>query len=285
MAVYTTTSIGGFGLGQLVLLGFDLETLAPFAVAAALTSLATLPVLSVPSTDPALPEIDPIHTPDAGRLAPVGVGTGITAGVTWGVIAGMGAVFAARHGLDADEASAFVGAAVLGGLVLQWPVGAVSDRVDRRSVVTAIGAVAVVVACAGVVLDDRLGFAALLLFGAALGALAMPLYPLSLSITLERAAPGHLLDTSATLVQLNGIGSMIGPLVAAAGLAVAGSRGFFLVLAVTFLANTLVAAGTRIADGARLPRRPFVPAPPRISGLTAAVASAWRRRPPSPPPW
>src|SRR3546814_7818163 len=84
---------------------------------------------------PSLPEGGIMRLTRLYRTSPLGfVGAAVT-GVMMGAFYGLGAVFARGVGLNTAGTAVFMSATILGGVALQWPLGRLSDLVDRRRVI------------------------------------------------------------------------------------------------------------------------------------------------------
>ena len=44
----------------------------------------------------------------------------------------MGAVYAIKNGYDQNQVAYFMGAIMMGGMIIQWPLGKLSDKFDRN---------------------------------------------------------------------------------------------------------------------------------------------------------
>jgi MFS family permease len=233
MAVYMVVSMGGLGLGQLMI-GFG-DAVGPtlFIVAGALMTLAVAPI-SLSINDAPYFELPPkARYRDLWEQAPLGVITAVGAGVANGALIAMAAVYATQVGLGAARTGAFVAAAALGSVVLQWPVGHMSDAIGRRQSILLVTFGAVAVGVVASMLDP----AGLALIGAMflLGGLAYPMYSLALSHVVDVLPPGQAVTGSVAVVFLTGIGSIFGPLTASVAMEVFGPVGFFWAIAVIHL--------------------------------------------------
>jgi hypothetical protein len=115
------------------------------------------------------------------RTSPLGcVGIFLMGGV-YSALFGMAAVWGALVGLSVLEISAFVASIYLGGLLFQYPIGLLSDRMDRRRLIIGVSGLCMLVALVGAVLP--LPFAALLGVALLIGGFANPLYSLLLAHT------------------------------------------------------------------------------------------------------
>jgi MFS family permease len=122
----------------------------------------------------------------------------------------------------------FMTAAVLGGAFFQWPLGWWSDRVDRRYVLVAICFAVVVVELALWAFAPHLGDEAILVLGFSWGALAFPLYSVSVAQANDRALPGTFVMISSGLLLMYGVGAIIGPVLASIFMTVLEAGGLFL---------------------------------------------------------
>lgn len=250
-AVYMMASLLALAAGQGLVLVYGPEELASFALVAVLFSLGLIPIAMTRAVAPA-----PVQTPhlSLGRLyrtAPTGVlGAGFSGMVT-GAFWGLAAVYAAGRGLDAGGVAAFIAATILGGALLQWPIGRLSDHRDRRRVLLVVALLAALAALAMLSLGDAAP-RALPLAGAVYGGLSFSLYGLSVAQTHDRLQRAEALQATQGLLLVNGIGATLGPLLAGAAMQRLGDDGFPLsmVLLLLLLAGFLA---YRIRVGAAVP--------------------------------
>lgn len=147
-----------------------------------------------------------------------------------GAFYGLGAVFARRLGMSLADTAFFMSIVILGGVALQWPLGLLSDRFDRRRVIVATfaGAVLISVVIALAALPESL----LLIAGAAFGGLGFALYPLCVAHTNDHVGPSQRVGASGGLVLAYSVGAVAGPLIGATAMSFAGPAGLFLFIAV-----------------------------------------------------
>ncbi|HEY0107712.1 MAG TPA: MFS transporter [Rhizomicrobium sp.] len=210
---YLLTKQLGSTLGQALLVALAVPTGWLFAVAALLFSVAWIPVrIAAPATPPlerrALPR--PLHL---WRSAPVGVAICALVGLANGAVWTLAPVYGVAHGFPRGWAGAFMGAFILGGAAIQYPVGWLSDRLDRRRLVAWASLCA---AAAGLLLATMAAPRAGLLLGATafFGMAALPLYGLGVSIANDRIESGERVQTAAALLFLNSLASAAGPALA-----------------------------------------------------------------------
>jgi MFS family permease len=156
-------------------------------------------------------------------VSPLGAMGAAAIGVILGAFYGVGAVYAKRLGLSLPATAAFMSAVIIGGVALQWPLGWLSDRFDRRQVIlwTFLGAVA---AAAGMALLGA-GGPFLLIFGALFGGFSFALYPLCVAHANDHITPDQRVGATGGLVLLYSLGAAIGPLLGAFALGRFGAAG------------------------------------------------------------
>ena len=231
LSVYMITVTGGMGAGQLLLNLADPREFELFVLISVLISFALVPITLSAGRAPVFEAPESIGARALFRASPLGVAGAFLVGIAHGALFSMGAVYATRIGLAVDRISFFIAAALLGGLVLQWPIGWLSDRFDRRKVIVAAAWVATAVAVgAGMAGADS--YAALITLTTLLGGMSLPLYSLSSAHTNDHLTPRQIVAASATLVLIGGVGLTMGPLLAAVLMQLAGPPGLFWLLAV-----------------------------------------------------
>jgi MFS family permease len=279
LAVYGVVTIAFFGMGQLLLFNFDPLAVTGFAVAAIITSLAVAPVaLSEAAMAPNLEEAEHISLRELARIVPTGIFSCLLVGVAHGAMSGMAAIYATRVGLSPGHVGLFVALPSLGAVLLQWPISAASDDIDRRAVgfVAAISAAGV---AALLQLDSPNKVMAFVLF-CLLGGLSYPLYSIAGAYTNDWIEPEHLNAAASQLVTLYGMGAVAGPFVAAGSMVAFGPRGFFWALVGLHIAIALFFLYRMLAWRAPLAKRPWseVSLPARAFFVPATIIAMGRRR-------
>ncbi len=229
LSVYMVVVLGGAVGGQALLNLADPNGFILFVLASVLVSLALVPIslTAAPAPDFAAPA--KVGLIQLYRVSPLGVVGAIATGCAHGTLFGMGAVYGDRIGLSVAEISLFMGLTYTGGLLLQWPIGRLSDRFDRRrmiSIVTFLAAIFALAAIPLALIAEALMFATLFLFGG----MTLPLYSLCIAHTNDHLEPKQMVAASGTLVLLGGIGASFGPTLAAGLMALIGADGFLFAL-------------------------------------------------------
>ncbi|MDF1553216.1 MAG: MFS transporter [Deferrisomatales bacterium] len=259
-AVYIASILAAGALGQALVPVDGAAGALGFGLAAVLFALGLVPVALTDLAEPV-----PVTAQRAGlgrlvRASPLGVVGTLVSGLANSAFWGMGAVFALRVGMSTGEIAAFMAATISGGAVLQWPIGYLSDRFERRAVL-----IAVCLAGAGVALGLRAAVDVshpVLLAGAfAYGGLAFSVYSLSVAHLNDHLAPGEVLEATRGLLLVYGVGATLGPSVAGLLMGAFGPGSLLLYFAAAYGALGLFAL-LRAQMRPPVPaedQRPFVP--------------------------
>lgn len=233
LSAYMIVQMIGIIASQALLNVADPSGFTLFVIPSVLVSLAFLPVLLAAVPAPTFTETRPLSFRALFRISPLGcMGMLLTGGI-FAAMFGMSSVWGSMAGLSVRQISLFVGGIYVGGLLLQYPIGWASDRIDRRRLIlglSALGGVAMLVPAA---ID--LPFGAVLAAGVLLGGVTNPLYSLLIAYTNDFLGKEDMAAASAGLIFLNGLGAVFGPLATGWIMQRAGPGGFFLVMAVLFL--------------------------------------------------
>jgi len=274
LSVYMVVVMGGMGLGQLLLNVADPGGFHLFVLISVLVSVAVVPMLLTAAPAPEFSAPQPIRIRRLYQASPLGIVGCFATGLAQGSVFGMGAVFAASLGFTVSQVSWFMMAFGIGGMVLQWPLGWLSDGMDRRKVIvgaTTASAIIASVAIAAAGHSPDLLIAVMALYGG----LSVPLYSLFIAHTNDHLEPRQRVPASAALVMLGGIGSVLGPPLSATVMSRFGAPAFLAFLATVHVLVTAFGAW-RMLRSEPVPiedQLHYAPVPPRGSPYGAGVAS------------
>lgn len=224
-STYISVNFVAIALGQLIVASGDPLDFKLFLIGGMAIALATIPVVMTRSAQPAPIALVRFRPVELFRRSPVGV-VGVTMiGLATGSFWTLAAVFAIGKGLTTDQAALFVGIAVIGGVLAQWPVGRLSDRFDRRIVLLALLIASAVIGISLAVFP--LGTTATLVIAFPLGVTLHACYPIAVAHTFDYADRSEYVQTSAGLLFANGLGSMVGPVCSSALMGAIGAAGLF----------------------------------------------------------
>jgi len=259
------------GLGYLLVNSFPATGAEHLMLAALLLSLSMLPVVLTRVAIPDLAQAQPLPFGELYALTPLGVVGACGAGLMSGAFFGMGAVFGNDVGLSQFQVSLILVFAIFGGLLLQWPLGRLSDRFDRRTILLGVllaqAALCLMVFAVWTTLQSYEALIALIFL---FGGTQATLYPVSVAHAFDYVHRDRMISASAGLLLAWAAGACLGPLLASIAMETLGSPALFLFLAAL---AAILAAFTRyrMTRRAALPpeeQAAFVPLP-----ATTAAAS------------
>ncbi|KIC49083.1 MFS transporter [Tateyamaria sp. ANG-S1] len=240
LSLYMIVQTTGIVISQYLLLTADPSGFILFVIPSVLVSLAITPILLSISPVPAFDTTKPMTLRELVGYSPLGcVGMFLLGGV-FAAQFGMAAVYGTAAGLSVAQISAFVSTFFIGAVVLQYPIGWISDRMDRRVLILIVAAVGGVGSVIGLILGGN--FAMLLVSAFVVGGMSNPLYSLLLAHTNDFLDHDDMAAASGGLVFINGLGAVFGPLIVGALMESVGPSGFYMFTGVLFAALVAYAA-------------------------------------------
>lgn len=239
-SAYMTTTLIGLGIGQLLLMSGEIDTLELFALASVLLSLGLVPVAMTKVKEPQIVEANRLGLRNLYSISPLGVIACIFAGLGSGAFWSMAPVFAVAIGLDKAGVATFMGLTILGGILMLWPVGRFSDGHERRKVLAWVCAFATIGALLAAIAVDY-GFVWVMLGGFAYGSFAFSIYSLAAAHTIDHLHRSHVLEATSSLQLMWATGAIIGPIIAGALMQWLGPESLMFFIACTALAPALFA--------------------------------------------
>ncbi len=212
-AGYMAVNFGGLAAGQTLLALYPVQGFELFGVTAMLLSLSLVPVALTSVAQPAVTQAPHLSLRALYTLAPVGIAGAVGSGLALSAFWGMGPAAAQQLGFEGSGVAAFMSAAILGGALLQLPIGRWSDRGgDRRRVLflLTLASAATALGLFLLPLEPSLLLGGMFLFGG----LAFAIYPVSIALTNDRLRPEDLLRGAGSLLLLHGAGAVLGPFLA-----------------------------------------------------------------------
>lgn len=247
LSLYLIVQMAGVTAAQgLVTLG-DPSGFILFIVPSVLVSISFAPILLSVNPTPAFETTKALSLKALYQISPLGcVGVFLLGGV-FSAQFGMAAVYGTEAGLTVSQISAFISAIYIGGLVLQFPIGWLSDRMDRRVLIMFVSLAGGVAAGVGALFDEI--FVILMGVSFLVGGLSNPLYALLIAYTNDFLDGDDMAAASGGLIFINGCGAIAGPLITGWVMGIVGPNGFWM-----FVALLMTATGAYAAY--RMTRRP-----------------------------
>lgn len=214
LSSYVVVSWVGVISGKLIFGQIDPALYEPFAVAALAICLSTVFVAFASTPQPLPPPPGRLQFGKLYQNAPVGLIGCILIGAANGSFWSLAPVFIATREHTPAGVGLFMAFAVLGGAVSQWPLGWVSDRMDRRLVIL-LAALSAGVFALALALVQPSGEAGLFALAAGFGATALPLYSLCVAHANDSVVQEDFVEVSGSLLMAFGVGATAGPFLAA----------------------------------------------------------------------
>lgn len=213
LAIYMVMSYMGMAIGQQLLnLGNTLNLEILYLVGLMLV-LCLVPVAVTHSIHPAPPEFEHFDVRKVFRKTPIGMLGCFSSGLLNSAFYAIGPVFCFQIGLTVSELSAVMTVTILGGMLLQWPMGAISDKFDRTYVLAIISLTTTLICLAILFLAGKSYFLFLVLMSL-FGGLLFTLYPVSVARAHDLFDSKDIVPVSSALLLSYGAGATIGPILA-----------------------------------------------------------------------
>lgn len=212
-SAYMVVTFLALACSQYLLLIGSVTDYILFAIMAMLISSSLLPIALTKIEQPRIVETPKLHLVSVYRQSPLGVIGTFTSGFVLGAFLTMTPVYSSQIGVDKNSIAWLMSTTIFGGAMLQWPIGKLSDHVDRRIV---LGLATFSAAILALIIffngnHANFGFYAIYFL---YGGLAFSIYSLSVAHINDRLHADQALDASKNLLQLYGIGAVAGPLLA-----------------------------------------------------------------------
>lgn len=210
LSMYVMVQMVGVISAQLLLNVADPTGYTLFVVISVLVSVSVAPILLSATPAPVFEAAKPMSLKQLYEASPLGMVGMFALGGVLSAIFGMSAIFATEAGFSAAETSIFVALIYAGGLILQYPIGWLSDRMDRRVLIAGSTALGAAVVFASIPMLDS--FTVVCIAGFMVGGVANPLYALLIAYTNDFLEHEDMAAASGGLMFANGLGAISGPL-------------------------------------------------------------------------
>ncbi len=243
-SIYMVAQMVAMTLAQGLLSIGDPKSSFPFLLSAAIFVIGAAPVVVAHHTAPHRAPPEPFSIVRLFFASPLGAIATVLAGVSWSIVFTFGPVYAQKSGFDLTHVSLFMALAMIGGALIQFPFGWLSDALGRRVTIAIMSAGGIAVSLFGLWADGQ-GDVMKYIASAFVGGLIFPMYAVSAAHTNDAVAPQNRVAAAAGLVLLFGLGSIFGPLVVGGVITGLGPSGYYVVLAATLSASLAASATTR----------------------------------------
>ncbi len=275
LASYMMTSYAGLIFGQYLINIANPAAVELFVITSALVSLSMVPLALIPRPAPDFEAPEIISLRQLLKLSPQGVYGVFASGMQGGAVLTIGAVYAYQIGFNTPQIANFMAFFILGGVVMQYPLGMLSDRVGRQLILTMTALVSAALAFTAFLFEGSLAGNIPAIHGAVflIGGFSFPIYALSIAHVNDKLSSRAMTRASGKLILVNGAGAIVGPVLTTLLMVTLGNAGFFLTIAIVHavftllsLWRTIVSRNVPVAEQSE-----FTPMPARISPVMSEM--------------
>ncbi|MDA7826891.1 MFS transporter [Rhodobacteraceae bacterium] len=233
LSVYMIAQTVGIIAAQALLLLADPAGYTLFIIISVLVSVSFAPILLSISPTPAFDTTKPMSLKNLIKTSPLGCAGMFLLGGVFAAQFGMSAIFGSKIGLSLGQISIFVSFFYIGAMLLQIPIGWLSDHMDRRRLIM----ICAFIGAIGCVLPWTFAgnFYMLLVAALLIGGMSNPLYSLLIAHTNDFLEYEDMAAASSGLLFINGLGAIAGPIVLGKMMDLMGAYGYFLILIALFV--------------------------------------------------
>ena len=274
LSIYMIVQMFGIVSAQALLAIGDATGYALFIVSSVLVSISFAPILLSVAPTPAFETAKPMPLRTLIETSPLSCLGMFLLGGVFSAQFGMSAVYGTAAGLSVTQISLFVSSIYIGALLMQYPIGLFSDRVDRRLVILVVALLGGLASLVAFLNSEYFG--ALLIVAFIIGGTSNPLYSLLIAYTNDYLEADDMAAACGGLIFINGVGAISGPLIIGWVMDQYGPEFFFMVIAVLML--TMAAyAGFRMTQRTRvgIDDGAYAPVMPNASLVAVEVASEY----------
>ncbi len=230
MSAYLIVQMVGIIASQYLMNFADASGYELFVIMSVLVSLSFLPILLSAAPAPHYQATAPMSLARLFRTSPLGCVGAFLLGGIFAAIFAMAPVYGTQKGMSVADITLFVAVIYTGGLLLQYPLGWASDRMDRRILIVGMTGICAFVMLIGYFLANS--YSVLLVLGFVVGGTANPLYSLLIAYTNDYLEPQDMASASGGLIFIDGLGALGGPFIVGWMMTHWGADSFLLYVAV-----------------------------------------------------
>jgi MFS family permease len=224
--------------GQFLLGVAPVTDMTLFVISGILFSLSITPIVISKQQGPKIEDSQAMSLMTVFKLSPLGVISCFYCGLLYAALLNMLPIFASDNGIEDLNLSLFMGTAISGAIILQFPIAYLSDHFDRRKIMLAMVLTIMLVSLLIPMLIALGMFYLSLVCIAVLTGMAACLYPMSMSETFDKVLKEQILAAMSALLVIYALGSILGPYLASVVMSLFGSNALFSLMAIA--ASTLL---------------------------------------------
>jgi MFS family permease len=260
LSIYRITDFTTVTAAQALITFFDPMSFRIFAITSIALSIALVPVALTRVEAPAIPASAKLDLKRLWSLSPVAAAAAFCVGLSASAFWSMGPSFVTDYGYEPSTAGYFIGAIILGGAIAQWPIGWLSDRVDRRKILILSSSGAAVMA---LILPTTAAMSEIMLLVGALGfgMFALTNFGLAVAHANDHADPGSSVSVNGSLLMLYGLAAIGGPIIVPQVMSNFGTASLFYWVTLVYCLLVLFTTYRLSQRGAPVQRDKYVPIP------------------------
>lgn len=224
LSLYMICLYGSQSASQLVLSLVDINTYTPFFVSAIFTSLSVIPVGLSTNRITLPPPHEPIGFFQVIKISPFGVTGCFISGLILSALYSFFPIFSVSKSIPTANLMSIT---IAGGVLLQWPIGKLSDYFERRKTLLVTVVIALLLSLLGFIYKEA-SVTHILILSFLIGGFLFTLYPLSITQVCDHFDHSHITTATALLLIAYGFGSILGPITSSVAIEVFGLNAIFL---------------------------------------------------------
>lgn len=266
LSLYMIAFYAAQAFGQLLVNLGTTKNLLLFAVAAMLSSLSVIPLSMTKALQPEISEPSVLSFKKLYQVAASGMIGCATSGLILSAIYGLLPLFIIIRSDSTARVSAFMAAVIFGGMALQYPLGRLSDHIERRTVLIGItGGIIIMSMLAMITFKDAwTSFVVMFLFGG----MTFTLYPICISHACDSLETQDIVSGTQGMLLAYSIGSTVGPLIAPIFIKYLGINGLFIYFIISSALLMVFFIWRRLSHTAPVQEEPF-----RLMAQTSPISA------------
>ncbi len=233
MSVYMIVQMAGILIAQVIINFGNPASFVLFATISILVSVSFAPILLSVSRVPVFNTAKRMSLRELYHASPLASITMVLIGGVYSLLFGMSAVYGSEEGLSVKEISLLVGVIYLAGAISQYPVGFLSDRIDRRKLIISLSLIGLFGTLVGFFYHTNFYFVLISFF--LVGSVAYPLYSVVIAYTNDYLQPSDMASAAGGLVFMSGVGGVIVPILTGQLMNIFGAEMLIFILGIAFL--------------------------------------------------
>jgi MFS family permease len=211
LAIHNAVMLAGLFCGQFFMNLANPKDDMLFVIAGILLCTAVIPIALSRHVGPVIEEVKSMSLRILYKKSPLGVVSCLVSGMIYSALFNLLPVFAKEYDIVGFQLSVYMGTAILGAFILQFPVGYLSDRFDRRSVLLVLLIISAIAGLTVTVMASlNIEWAVFLATAVTSGIIACT-YPMSITEAFDKLQQSEMVSAMGCMILAFALGGIIGP--------------------------------------------------------------------------